>query len=141
MHTETQIQAYIDSQLEPKRTEIEALHGRILGRMPGCKLWFFDGKDETGKVIANAQIGYGQLTMHYADGKQREFYQIGLSGNTAGISIYVMGLEDKHYLSETYGNTLGKAKITGYCIKFKRLMDIHPEVLDTAIADAVSRTK
>jgi hypothetical protein len=71
--------------------------------------------------------------MNYADGKTREFYRIGMSANTSGISIYVLGLEDKKYLANTYGKRLGKASVTGYCIKFKALKDIDIDVLKAAI--------
>src|SRR5664280_2434971 len=39
----------------------------------------------------------------------REFYRIGLSANTTGISVYVLGLEDKTYLARTYGASIGRA--------------------------------
>jgi hypothetical protein len=71
--------------------------------------------------------------MKYANGKTREFYQIGLSANTSGISVYILGLEDKNYLKTTYGKTLGKASVSGYCIKFKTLKDIQLDVLEAAI--------
>ena len=51
--------------------------------------------------------------MKYADGKTKEFYQIGISANTTGISVYIMGIADKKYLLETYAKTIGKASITG----------------------------
>jgi hypothetical protein len=44
-----------------------------------------------------------------------------MSANTTGISIYILGIEDKTYLAQTYGKTLGKASVSGYCIKFKDL--------------------
>ena len=65
------------------------------------------------------------LTIKYADGKTKEFFQIGLSANTTGISVYIMGIKDKKYLAQTYGKKLGKASVTGYCIKFKTLKDIN----------------
>lgn len=133
MNTTDQIQAYIASQPEPKRSEIQALHERILQLSPGCKLWFTDGRDASGKVVANPNIGYGFYIIHYANGTSREFYRIGLSANTGGISVYVLGLEDKAYLAKTYKEKLGKASVTGYCIKFKTLKDIHLEVLESAI--------
>jgi len=68
-----------------------------------------------------------------ADGKTREFYRVGISANTAGISVYIMGLSDKSYLAQTYASSIGKAKVTGYCIKFKRLSDIRLDVLQAAI--------
>jgi hypothetical protein len=39
---------------------------------------------------------------------QQEFYQVGMSANTTGISVYILGIDDKKYLAETYGKTLGK---------------------------------
>lgn len=140
MNTQEQIKAYIATQPEPKRAEIEALHSRILQALPKCKLWFLDGKDDKGKTVTNPNIGYGLQTMKYADGKTKEFYQIGISPNTTGISIYVMGIKDKNYLVQTYGEKLGKASVTGYCIKFKSLKDINIDVLETAIRDAVEQT-
>jgi hypothetical protein len=101
--------------------------------MPACKLWFLDGKNDKGKIVSNPNIGYGFYTIKYADGKIREFYQIGLSANTTGISVYILGINDKTYLAKTYGKKLGKANVTGYCIKFKTLKDINIEILKAAI--------
>ena len=99
MTVQTQIKEYIAVQPEPKRSEMQELHGMILGLMPACKFWFLEGKDEKGKIVSNPNIGYGSQTMEYANGKTREFYQIGVSANTTGISVYIMGLEDKKYLA------------------------------------------
>lgn len=128
-----QIKEYIASQPEPKRSEMQALHERVLQIEPGCKLWYNDGKNSTGKVVTNPNIGYGFYTIKYADGTTREFYRIGLSANTTGISVYILGLEDKTYLAKTYSKKLGKASVTGYCIKFKALKDINIDVLESAI--------
>ena len=133
MSTKTQIKEYLDSQPEPKKTDMQQLHGIIQKIMPKCKLWFLDGKNSENKTVSNPNIGYGHYTIKYADGKEREFYQIGLSANTTGISVYVMGLEDKTYLAKTFGKTVGKASVSGYCIKFKALKDIEIEVLESAI--------
>ena len=112
MSIQKQINEYISTQPESKRKDMEELHTIIHGLMPKCKLWFLDGKDSNGKVVSNPNIGYGLQTMKYADGKSREFYQIGLSANTTGISVYIMGLEDKTFLSKTFGKKLGKASVT-----------------------------
>ncbi len=140
MNTQEQIKAYITSQPEPKRSDMHELHRFILEVMPACKLWFLDGKDSEGKTVSNPNIGYGLQIIKYADaspagrqGKTKEFYQIGLSANTTGISVYILGIDDKTYLSKTYGNEIGKASVTGYCIKFKALKDINIEVLGAAI--------
>ena len=133
MNVQEQIQNYISSQPEPKRSDMQALHRVILQVMPACKLWFLDGKDNEGKTVSNPNIGYGLQAMKYADGTTREFYQIGLSANKTGISVYILGIEDKKYLAQRYGKELGKASVTGYCIRFKTLKDINIEILEAAI--------
>lgn len=133
MNVAAQIQKYIASQPEPKRTDMQALHSLVLQVMPACRLWFLDGKNSENKTVSNPNIGYGFQIMKYADGTVREFYQIGLSANKTGISIYILGIEDKKYLARTYGKELGKASVTGYCIRFKTLKDINLEILEAAI--------
>jgi len=107
----------------------------ILKLSPNCKLWFLDGRNGENKVVANENIGYGSQTLKYAKGGSREFYRIGLSANSAGISIYVIGLKDRKYLSETYGGKIGKAKVTDYCVKFRHIKDINIDVLEEIIAN------
>ncbi len=133
MTVQDQIKDHIASHPEPKRSEMQQLHELILGVSTGCKLWFLDGKNSEGKVVSNPDIGYGSRDHKYADGTLREFYQIGLSANKTGISVYILGIEDKRYLAETYASTLGKATVTGYCIRFKTLKDINTGVLEAAI--------
>jgi len=133
MNVKEQIKNYITSIPEPKRSDMQKLHNIIFLICPECKLWFLDGKNAEGKTVSNPNIGYGQFTIKYADGKTREFYQIGLSANKSGISVYIMGLEDKTFLVKKFGKKLGKASVTGYCIKFKTLKDINKEVLEEAI--------
>ena len=140
MNAHAQISDYLAAQPERKRGDMQALHGLMLRVIPDGRLWFLDGKDEGGRVVSNPNIGYGLLTIPYANGRSREFYQVGLSANATGISVYIMGLDDKAYLAETYGEALGKAKVTGYCIKFSALRNINLDVLEAAIRDGVART-
>nr|WP_294939406.1 DUF1801 domain-containing protein [uncultured Flavobacterium sp.] len=133
MNLQQQINEYISSQPEPKRTDMQELHRIILEVKPECKLWFLDGKNSENKTVSNPNIGYGLQNIRYADGKTREFYQIGLSANTTGISVYILGISDKTYLAKTYGDKIGKASVTGYCIKFKTLKDIDIDILEAAI--------
>lgn len=135
MDVQAQIDSYIAAQRPPKREEMQALHRRIVSLFPDCRLWFLDGRDGQGKVVSNPNIGYGQEAIRYASGEVRDFYRVGLSANTSGISVYIMGLKDRKYLSETYGARLGKASVTGYCIKFRSLKDVDLPVLEEVIAD------
>ena len=140
MSVRTLIKDYITAQPEPKRGDMNELHRHILVQMPKCKLWFLDGKDSNGKIVSNPSIGYGLRVIQYADGTTKDFYQVGMSANTSGISIYILGLEDKKHLAKAYGRTIGKASITGYCIKFRKLADIKLDVLCAAIRDGAEQT-
>ncbi len=135
VNVQEQIDNYIAAQDPSKRAEMEELHRFILRISPHCKLWFLDGRNSENKVVSNENIGYGSIMIKYADGGSREFYRIGLSANATGISVYLMGLEDKKYLPETYGQKIGKAKVTGYCVKFRRMKDVNVDVLEEMIAN------
>src|SRR3954467_15703141 len=140
MNVEDQIKDYLTSQPEPKRSDMQALHSIILQVMPACKLWFLEGKNSENKTVSNPNIGYGFQAIKYADGKTREFFQIGISANKTGISVYILGIKDKTFLAQTYGKTLGKASVSGYCIKFKTLKEINIDILEKAIRYGVEAT-
>src|SRR5258705_6654905 len=141
MNVKEQIKGYISSHPEPKRSDMQELHRFILQTLPGYKLWFLDGKNSENKTVSNPNIGYGFYAIKYADGKTREFYQIGISPNTTGISVYILGIKDKTYLAQTYGKKLGKASVSGYCIKFKALKEINMDILEAAIRYGVEATQ
>ena len=140
MNVQEQIKEYIASQPELKRSDMQKLHQLTLQALPGCKLWFESGKNSENKTVSNPTIGYGSYTIKYADGKTRDFFQIGLSANKTGISVYILGIKDKMYLAQTYGKGIGKASVTGYCIKFKTLKDIDIDILEAAIRYGVEVT-
>lgn len=133
MKVEDQIKDYINSHSEPKRSDMNALQALASKVLPGGKLWYMDGKDENGKVVTNPNVGFGSYLIKYANGTSREFYQLGFTANSSGISVYIMGIPDRKYLPDTYGKKIGKAKVTGYCINFKELKDIHLDVLEEAM--------
>ena len=139
MNVEEQIKEYITSQPDAKRSDMQALHLLTLQVLPGCKLWFLDGKNSQNQTVSNPNIGYGLHTIKYANGTTRDFYQIGLSANKTGISVYILGIKDKTYLARTYGKKLGKASVTGYCIRFKTLKDINIDILEAAIRYGVGQ--
>lgn len=133
MNVQEQIKKYITSQREPKRSDMQELHRITLQALPECRLWFHNGKNRKNQTISNPTIGYGSHTIKYANGKTREFFQIGMSANNTGISVYILGIKDKTYLAKTYGKKLGKASVTGYCIRFKTLKNINVDILEAAI--------
>jgi len=138
LSVQEQIKKYVASQPEPKRSDMRELHRLTLQVSPDCKLWFFNGKDSKNHTVSNPTIGYGSHTIKSVNGKSREFFQIGVSGNKTGISVYILGLKDKKCLAKTYGKKLGKASVTGYCIRFKALKDINIDTLEAAIRYGLS---
>ena len=137
MDVQAHVAAYLAGLPEQSRSDMEVLHGNILRMSPSCRVWFSDGKDSNGKIVSNPSIGYGTQTVEYASGDRKAFFRVGISANTGGISVYIMGIKDKTYLARTYAAGIGKAKVTGYCIKFRRLKDIDVGVLETAIRDGL----
>ena len=133
MEIKAQIKEYIKSQPEPKQSEMQELDNLILKMMPNCKQWYFDGKNEDGKQVAHPTIGYGNYTITYKDGSTREFFRIGLLASPTGLAVHIMGIEDKKFLTNTYGKTIGKAKVGSYGITFKSIKDINLEILKEAI--------
>lgn len=141
MTVQDQIKSHISSQSEPKRTEMQELHQLMVKILPKCKLWFDDGASDGNRAAINPTIGYGIQTLKYANGSTKEFFQIGLSANKTGISVYIIGIKDKSLLAKSFGKKLGKASVTGYCIKFKTLKDINKEVLEAAIKAGIENSK
>ncbi|MBP5982384.1 MAG: DUF1801 domain-containing protein [Fluviicola sp.] len=140
MDIAAEIHHFISQQDSAKQHDLLQLHELMLTILPTGKLWMEDGKNEAGKVVTNPTIGYGNQTLLLAKGKSREMFQIGISANTSGISIYLIGIRNKLDLAHQFGAQLGKAKVTGYCIKFKQLADIEVSVLAEAICLGIALT-
>lgn len=126
----TDIDFYINAQNISKCNDMKYIHQLILKQFPNIKLWYFNGKDSNNKTVSNPTIGYGLLELVYTKGNTRDFFKVGMSANTSGISIHIMGVSDKTYLSNNFSTRIGKAAISGYCIKFKSLNNLHLNVLD-----------
>ncbi len=137
METKEQITSYLTTLPSHKGSELSELYQMILVKMGEPFLQFFDGKNEEGKVIANPTIGFGKCRLNYANGSFQDSFRLGISSNATGISIYITGLKDKNILQEKFGNRLGKAKITGYCVRFKKLGDLDKTVLAALISFAM----
>lgn len=141
MNIQKQITDFINAEDDAKRKDLETLHQLLLNILPKAKLWFDTGVNAEKKTVFNPTIGYGLQSLQYANGSSRDFFQIGVSANKTGISVYILGLKDKTYIAKTYGDKIGKAKVSGYCIRFKKLSDIDLNILEDAIRDGIKMTK
>jgi hypothetical protein len=133
LDVQSQIQSSFEKLENAKSIELQQLHKLIVKINPTCKLWFDNGINDEGKVVTNPTIGYGLQTLHYTKGETKEFFQIGICATTTGISIYLIGIKDKNILKETFSPSIGKATITGYCVKYKRFSELNPESLTKLI--------
>jgi hypothetical protein len=133
LDVQSQIQSHFENLENAKSFELQQLHKLIVKINPTCKLCFDNGINEEGKVVTNPTIGYGLQTLHYAKSETKEFFQIGICATTTGISIYIIGIKDKNILKETFAPSIGKATITGYCVKYKRFSELNPESLTKLI--------
>lgn len=131
------VDAYLESHPEPKRADLYILHERFISLFQGQPVSYFDGLDDNGKVVANPTLGYGTHTIRYANGASKQTFKLGLSANKTGISIYVMGITDKMLLQSMFQDRLGKAKVTGYCIRFGKLADIDVDHLMDVIKNII----
>lgn len=138
MLVEEQITRYLNEQDASKKNDLLTLHDLVRKYQPGLKLWFFDGKNEEGKSISNPNIGYGSMVISSEKVEQKEFYQVGISANTVGISVYILAFKNNDFLKEKYASIIGKATVSRYCIKFKNLESIDLKVLMAAISDGLN---
>ncbi|MGH9804389.1 MAG: DUF1801 domain-containing protein [Candidatus Acidiferrales bacterium] len=117
---------YIESLLEPRRSELRELHRLITRTAPKLKpkMW--------GVMIG---IGYGSYHYRYATGREGDWPVIGLSSRKNYISFYGCLTDGKQYIAEKYKKQLPKANIGRSCIRFKRLADVDLRVLARIIKE------
>ncbi len=137
MSTAEKISHHLATLSLEKSAELSRLYQLIHGEMSTEDLQFFDGKNEQGKVIANPTIGFGQCRLTYSDGSFQDTFRLGISANSAGLSIHILGLKDKKFLADFLGTRLGKAKITGYAIRFGKMKDLDEGVLRELVRKVV----
>jgi hypothetical protein len=123
------MQPFLQHFPDSKQQELQEFIRIVAQVAPQENAIFYDGKDKEGKVVTNPAIGFGSYLHHFSDGRVEEVYRLGLSPNATGFSIYVLGLKDKEILKTRFANSLGKAKVTGYCIKFKSLKDLDEKIV------------
>ena len=115
---------YIDMLEEPRKSDIRELDAMIRKNAPNLE-----------PHIASGMLAYGHY--HYkgkSKGTEGEWFHIGLASNKNYISLYVMAADRDGYLAESYKDKLPKANIGRSCVRFKRLSDIDPNVLNELIS-------
>lgn len=115
-----------------KMNELIAILNWMQTQFPDLQATFHDGKDEKGKQITNPTHGFGAFEQTYANGEKKTHFQIGVAQTKSGISIYLLGIRGKMDLPAAC-SALGKAKVTGYCISYKKMTDLNLGVLKNVL--------
>ena len=61
-----------------------------------------------------------------------------MPNNKNYISLYISGADEKGYVAERYRDSLPKASIGKSCVRFKRLIDLDPEVLKKLLREGAT---
>lgn len=131
--TRERIAQYLHGLDTDKREAMRTLHALVSKIMPGCMLWFSDGRNVAGGIVPGPCIGYGSRIIRYTNGTTREVFRAGISATNSGLSLHLFGMPDKTALARKYAATIGRATVTGYCIKFQKLKDVNLRVLEKAL--------
>lgn len=110
----------------------------IAKHFPLLETSFFDGKNASGKIVTNPTYGFGKLVQSNVN-RGNPTFQLGVSANSAGITLSFIGIRNHINLSELC-HGIGNASITKYCIKFKSFNDLDEIVLLEAIKTIVNIT-
>jgi hypothetical protein len=120
--TQRAIDEFIDSLPEVAQADIRTLHTEIAAVMDGLPMQLFEGTFWGGSE--QHIIGYGTYSYQRSDGKQVEWFVVGLAQQKNYISVYLSAVEDGQYVSEKYGKDLGKVKVGKSSISFGSVADI-----------------
>jgi hypothetical protein len=118
---------YLAKLKEPRKSDVRALDELIRKTAP-----------ELEPFIQIGMLAYGHLKYKYPNGREMDWFRIGLASNASYISLYVSAADGKGYLAERFKKTLPKANIGKCCVRFKRLSDLDQAVLAKLIREGVA---
>lgn len=120
-----QVDEYIASLPEPRRSQVAQLDGFIRSVVPELevKMW--------GKMI-----GYGSYHYKYKSGTEGDWFVVGLAGRKQYVSLYILGTKDGEYLAESAKEKLPGADIGKSCIRFKHMENVDMAVLHDLIIES-----
>ncbi len=93
-------------------------------------------KRELIDMTGGAMLGYGKFHYQYTSGREGDWWTIVLANQKNHLSLYVCALAGDEYLSEVYGDKLGKVSIGKSCIRFKKIEDLNLEQITNIVREA-----
>jgi hypothetical protein len=118
---------YIAKLKEPRKSDIAALDKLIRKAAP-----------ELEPFIQIGMLAYGHMKYKYPNGREMDWFRIGVASNASHISLYVSAGDGKGYLAERFKKALPKANIGKCCVRFKRLNDLDGAALAKLIREGVA---
>jgi hypothetical protein len=118
---------YMAKLKEPRKSDVAALDKLIRKVAP-----------ELEPFIQIGMLAYGRMKYKYPNGRERDWFRIGVASNASYISLYVSAGDGKGYLAERFKKALPKANIGKCCVRFKRLTDVDEAALAKLIRDGVA---
>ena len=115
---------YIAAVEPQRRADIQKLHRLIRKLAPQLK-----------PTMEFGMLGYGTVHYKYASGREGSWMKIGIANNKQYISLYCCAADSKGYVAERYRKRLPRANIGKSCVRFKRLDDLDPDVLEELILE------
>jgi len=113
---------YLAQLEEPRKSEVAALDGLIRKTAPRLE-----------PFIQMGILAYGRCRYKYPNGREIDWFRIGVSSNVSYISLYVSPGADGSLAAERYKADLGKANCGKGCVRFKRLNDLDSTALKNLI--------
>jgi len=78
-------------------------------------------------------IGYGDYTYQRSDKKTVDWFIVGLAAQKNYNSIYVNAADEDGYVIQRHADRLGKVKVRGAVITFKKAEDLDLKVLEEVV--------
>ncbi len=123
--TGASVEAFIDSVENDVRRKDALRLLEIFTRVTG----------EEAKMWGPAIIGFGNVELKYASGRELEWMKVGFSPRKANLSLYVSSDISKR---ESLLEKLGKHKTGVGCLYIKTLADIDEKVLERLIKESMA---
>jgi hypothetical protein len=118
---------YIAKLKEPRKSEIVALDKLI--RKVAPKLEPF---------IQIGMLAYGHRRDKYPNGREIDWFRIGVASNASYISLYLSASSGKGSVADRFEKALPKANFGKGCVRFKRLGDLDEAALTKLIREGAA---
>lgn len=120
--TDRDVGEFIETLPEDVRDDMRTLDALLSEVMEGRPRALFAGKFWGGSE--QRIIGYGLQVYQRSDKTEVTWFDVGLAVQKNYLSIYLNAVDDGKYVSERYGDDLGKVKVGKSSLGFKSIDDI-----------------